>query len=99
MNNRRRELQHLGIRLQGALLAQGFFYMAAGGIARQLEIRRMYTDDTKPFGFYEIDTNLLPTGLDRETLACPNTEQFLSQVLGHPVKAINNEALIYCVRL
>lgn len=98
MDNRR-ELQRLGIRLQGALTAYGAFRMAPGGIPNQVNFKRVYTYKNQPYGLFEVDVANLPMGVHPETLSNPAIEQFLSTAIGHPVKAMNGQSLTYCVRL
>jgi hypothetical protein len=97
--NRSRELQHTGVRLLGALLAGGYFQLAAGGVPHQINFRRIYADESKPYGFFEVDVTDLPMGIQVDSLSKPDTIRFLSTVIGLPIKAINGQSLTYCVKL
>ncbi len=98
--NRSRELQYLGIRLQGALLAGGHFQLAAGGIPNQINFKRVYSDQHQPLAFYEVDLASLPMGIQPENLSKPDTIRFLARVIGRPIKTINGQqGLTYCITL
>ncbi len=97
--NRRKELQYWGIRLQGALLAQGYFQLAVSGAPYQISFKRVYADEQQPYGFYQIDLDSIPAEVNVEALATSNTAQLLSTMIGRPVKAINGTDLTYCVKL
>ncbi len=97
--SRRKELQYWGIRLQGALLAQGYFQLAVSGAPYQISFKRVYADEHQPYGFYQVDLDSLPADVNQEILATPTTAQLLSTMIGRPVKAINGTGLTYCVKL
>jgi hypothetical protein len=97
--NRRRELQRLGVQIQGALTAHGAFRLAPGGIPNQINFKRIYAYDSQPYGLFEVDLSCLPIGIHLDTLSDPELEHFLSETLGHEVKTINGDGLTYCVKL
>lgn len=99
MMNRRRELQRLGIQLQGALTARGAFRLAPGGIPNQISFKRIYAYNDRPYGLFEVDVDRLPIGIQLEALSDPELEHFLSEILDHEVRAINGDGLTYCVKL
>jgi hypothetical protein len=97
--NRRRELQRLGVQLQGALTARGAFRLAPGGIPNQINFKRIYTFTGQPYGLFEVDVTCLPIGIHLDALSDPELENFLSEILDHEVRAMNGDGLTYCVKL
>ena len=97
--NRRREIQRLGVQLQGALTACGAFRLAPGGIPNQINFRRIYAYEGEPYGLFEVDVECLPIGIQLESLTDPELEHLLCKILEHEVRAINGDGLTYCVKL
>lgn len=98
--SRLRELQNVAVRLHGALLAQGHFYLAAGGVPQQIIFKQIYVDQDKPIGFLVVDQDHLPFGVQLESLSSPDTLRFLTATLNRPIKVINGgDGLIFCLKL
>ena len=99
LGTKEQEMQVLGVRLQGALLARGFFQISNGGPPEQIIFSRVYADKNSPLGFIEIDTSRLPQGVPLDKLSTTDTRRFLSAVIGRPITIMNGKGLTYCVKI